>query len=144
MSLPSCFFAFLSSFSQRKSLSAVDKAGHRSDPLAYPALFSITFISRFNDREKQAADLYVAGTFSSLLKLCFIFFSSFLSLSLVLVSSCSVPTLFSRYCNTQHLHLGFFFNVMISTCDASPGPCAVILATSTVLDAEPTFSLAGS
>lgn len=48
------------------------------------------------------------------------------------------------YCNTQHLHLGFFFRVTCSTCDASPGPCAVILATSTVavLD-DAAFSLTG-
>lgn len=47
-----------------------------------------------------------------------------------------------HYCNTQHLHLGFFFRVTCSTCDASPGPCAVILATSTVaVLAAPTYSI---
>jgi len=42
------------------------------------------------------------------------------------------PLSLGHYCSTQHLHLGFFFSVTCSTCDASPGPCAVILATSTV------------
>lgn len=55
------------------------------------------------------------------------------------------PASRSHYCSTQHLHLGFFFRVTCSTCDASPGPCAVILATSTVavLDDAATFSLTG-
>lgn len=43
-----------------------------------------------------------------------------------------LPASRGHYCSTQHLHLGFFFRVTCSTCDASPGPCAVILATSTV------------
>lgn len=55
------------------------------------------------------------------------------------------PASRGHYCSTQHLHLGFFFRVTCSTCDASPGPCAVILATSTVavLDDVATFSLTG-
>lgn len=55
------------------------------------------------------------------------------------------PASRGHYCSTQHLHLGFFFRVTCSTCDASPGPCAVILATSTVavLDDAATFSLTG-
>lgn len=50
-----------------------------------------------------------------------------------------------HYCRRQHLHLGFFFKVTCSTCEASPGPCAVILATSTVaaLDDVTTLSLTG-
>lgn len=51
--------------------------------------------------------------------------------------SSGIPCSFARsllfyYCRTQHLHLGFFFRVTCSTCEASPGPCAVILVTSTV------------
>lgn len=66
----------------------------------------------------------------------------------VRTSFCSLARSLARpssdYCRTQHLHLGFFFRVTISTCEASPGPCAVILATSTVaaLDAA-TLSLTG-
>ena len=37
-----------------------------------------------------------------------------------------------RYWSTQHLHLGFFFRVTCSTCEASPGPAAVTRPTSTV------------
>ena len=47
----------------------------------------------------------------------------------------------SCYWSTQHLHLGFFFKVTCSTCDASPGPWAVTLPTSTVaFVAEPTWN----
>lgn len=59
-------------------------------------------------------------------------------------------TTISRFCpvsywRTQHLHFGFFFKVTCSTCDASPGPWAVTLPTSTVAAfvAGPTFSLTG-
>lgn len=53
------------------------------------------------------------------------------------------PASRGHYCSTQHLHLGFFFRVTCSICDASPGPCAVILATSTVavLDDAATWSI---
>lgn len=44
----------------------------------------------------------------------------------------TIASLRFHYCRRQHLHLGFFFRVTCSTCEASPGPCAVIRATSTV------------